>query len=149
MNTGIAKTDATSWKRLSAVHPELQRLFIHMKDYPYVDKMQGTHLFSITEGVRTLDRQKVLFASGASTTMESRHLTGHAVDVALWLDWDGDGDVDLRWDWPLYEKFARGVKLTAAKLGIPIVWGGDWKTFKDGPHFELSKKVYPATPVSA
>jgi peptidoglycan L-alanyl-D-glutamate endopeptidase CwlK len=26
---------------------------------------------------------------------------------------------------------------------VPIVWGGDWRTFKDGPHFELDRRKYP------
>ena len=33
----------------------------------------------------------------------------------------------------------------ARKEGVPSVWGGDWKTFKDGPHFELDRRVYSET----
>lgn len=102
--------------------------------------------FIVTEGSRTIERQKALVAKGASQTMNSRHLTGHAVDLAAWLDIDGDGAVDggeVRWDWPLYAKIADAMKKAAAQLDVKIVWGGDWRSFKDGPHFELDRKVYP------
>lgn len=93
--------------------------------------------FIVTEGVRTLARQTELFAKGATRTMKSRHLTGHAVDLAALIG----GDV--RWDWPLYDKLARQMKDAAAALQIPLEWGGDWITFKDGPHFQLPWKEYP------
>lgn len=93
--------------------------------------------FIITEGLRTVDRQRELLRAGASRTMNSRHITGHALDVAALVD----GRV--RWDWPLYRQIADAFKQAAAQLGVPIVWGGDWRTFKDGPHFELDRRHYP------
>lgn len=93
--------------------------------------------FRVTEGRRTVARQKQLFAAGATQTMNSRHLTGHAVDVVALVG----GQV--RWDWPLYPRIASAIKQAALELHTPIVWGGDWKTLKDGPHFELDRKVYP------
>ena len=119
-----------SQKRLDGVHQDLQKvvsLAITMTD---VD-------FCVTEGLRTIERQRELVAKGASQTMKSRHLTGHAVDLAAMID----GEV--RWDWPLYHKLADAMKTAAFKLKVPIVWGGDWTSFKDGPHFELDRKVYP------
>lgn len=91
--------------------------------------------FSVTEGVRTLERQRQLFAAHATTTMNSRHLTGHAVDLAAYVDGL------IRWDWPLYHKIADAMKAAAVELAIPIEWGGDWKSFPDGPHFQLPWKV--------
>ena len=88
--------------------------------------------FIITEGVRTLARQKQLVAAGASRTMNSKHLTGRAVDLAATVA----GRV--RWDWSLYPVLASAMKEAAQELGVSIVWGGDWKTFRDGPHFELA-----------
>ena len=88
--------------------------------------------FIVTEGVRTKDRQAQLVVNGASKTMNSKHLTGRAVDLAAVID----GEV--RWDWPLYHKLAKAMKDAAAECGVSIVWGGDWRTFKDGPHFELA-----------
>ena len=87
--------------------------------------------FGITEGVRTLERQKELVKAGASRTLRSKHLEGKAVDVVAYVN----GKV--AWDWPLYEKIAKAFKQAAAELDVNLKWGGDWATFKDGPHFEL------------
>ena len=99
----------------------------------------------VVEGLRTRERQEQLVAIGASRTLNSRHLTGHAVDLAYWLD-DGDGvpeQGEVRWDWPLAHKLAAAMKAAAAAEGVALVWGGDWKSFRDGPHFELDRRVYP------
>jgi len=92
--------------------------------------------FVIIEGLRTVERQRKLVTEGASTTMNSRHLTGHAVDIVPLIG----GKV--RWDWPLYEVLAVAVKKAASELEVMIKWGGDWTTFKDGPHFELDRNYY-------
>jgi peptidoglycan L-alanyl-D-glutamate endopeptidase CwlK len=94
--------------------------------------------FRVLEGLRTRKRQEKLVAAGASKTLNSRHLTGHAVDLGALVN----GKV--RWDWPLYAGIATAMKRAAAELKIPIVWGGDWK-MRDGPHFELARSAYPAT----
>lgn len=93
--------------------------------------------FTVLEGLRTLDRQRQLMAAGATKTMNSRHLTGHAVDLAPMIG----GTV--RWDWPLYHQLAAVVKDAAKSENVPIQWGGDWRTFKDGPHWELPWRSYP------
>ena len=87
--------------------------------------------FMVTEGLRTEARQKQLVAAGASKTMKSKHLVGKAVDLAAVVD----GQV--RWDWPLYIKIATAMKRAAEIFNVKIVWGGDWITFKDGPHFQI------------
>lgn len=92
--------------------------------------------FSVIEGMRTEARQQILFDSGATNTLRSRHLTGHAVDMAAWVD----GRTD--WSWPLYRKIAKAMKLSANMLNTPLEWGGDWRTFKDGPHFQLPWSSY-------
>ena len=115
--------------RLSGVHPDLVavvKLAIELSD---ID-------FQVIEGVRSKARQEQLFKAGASQTLNSRHLTGHAVDLAALVN------DSIRWDWPLYFKIADAMKKASSQLKIKIVWGGDWRTFKDGPHFELSKEVY-------
>lgn len=94
--------------------------------------------FVVTEGLRTRERQADLVRSGASQTMNSRHLTGHAVDLAPLIE----GEV--RWDWPPFYDIAAAMKQAAAELEVPITWGGDWETFRDGPHFQLSWDEYPA-----
>lgn len=94
--------------------------------------------FGITEGVRSKERQKQLLAEGKSQTMNSRHLTGHAVDVVAYLG------SQISWEWKYYEQIATAFKRAAAELNIPVEWGGDWKTLKDGPHFQLPHRDYPA-----
>ena len=76
-------------------------------------------------------------AAGASKTMNSRHITGHAVDLAPTVEGK------IRWDWPLFRLLAPAMKQAAQDLVTPLIWGGDWKTFKDGPHFELDRRKYP------
>jgi peptidoglycan L-alanyl-D-glutamate endopeptidase CwlK len=94
--------------------------------------------FTVIEGMRTIERQRQLVAKGASKTMNSRHLTGHAVDLAPFIDGA------IRWDWPPFHEIADAMKRSALDLDIPIEWGGDWKSFKDGPHFQLPWSAYPA-----
>lgn len=85
-----------------------------------------------------MDRQKELLAQGATTTLKSRHLTGHAVDLAAM------SGGEIRWDWPLYHKLAVIIKAAAAAEKVKIEWGGDWRKFKDGPHWQLPWAKYPA-----
>ena len=92
--------------------------------------------FRVQQGLRSRSEQEMLVKKGASRTLNSRHLTGHAVDLVALVA----GEV--RWDWPLYHQIAKAMKAAAKDLNVPIPWGGDWK-FKDGPHFELSWKQYP------
>jgi peptidoglycan L-alanyl-D-glutamate endopeptidase CwlK len=100
--------------------------------------LQDTALdIRVIEGLRTAARQKQLVASGASTTMRSRHLTGHAVDIAPLV-----GGV-VRWDWPLFHRIAPAIKEAAEQEGVPLEWGGDWKSFQDGPHWQLPWASYP------
>lgn len=124
------KLGVRSRMKLTGVHPDLVRVVEAAIKITDID-------FTVTEGVRTMERQRELVAKGASTTMNSRHITGHAVDVAAMIG------QQVRWDWPLYAKIAGAMKQAAKELGIPIIWGGDWKSFPDGPHFELDRKRYP------
>lgn len=87
--------------------------------------------FTVTEGLRTPERQKQLVNDGFSQTLKSKHLTGHAVDLVALVD----GKVS--WDKKHYPEIARAMKKAAADQKVNIRWGGDFKTFFDGPHFEL------------
>lgn len=89
--------------------------------------------FGITEGLRTLEKQKEYVRAGKSQTMNSYHLNGRAVDIVVYKD----GKVT--WDLKYYKEIADIVKDTAAKKGLKITWGGDWKTLVDGPHFQIEK----------
>lgn len=123
------KLGPRSQSRLKGVHPDLVKVVERAIEITTVD-------FTVLEGVRTPERQKVLFEAEASTTLNSRHITGHAVDLGAWVD----NQVD--WSWPLYHKIAAAMKEAAKQVGVPIEWGGDWK-MKDGPHWQLPWKDYP------
>lgn len=124
-------------ERLEGVHVDLRDVIERAAELAPFD-------VQVLEGMRTVERQKKLLASGASKTMNSRHLTGHAVDIAPVLDTDGDGDKEISWHWPHYHQLAPIVKAAAEELHVAIEWGGDWKSFKDGPHWQLPWKQYPA-----
>lgn len=124
------KLGPRSLMRLKDVHPDLVAVVKRAIQISEVD-------FTVLEGLRTIERQKALRDAGASQTMNSRHLNGHAVDLGAWVD----GQVD--WSWPLYHKIADAMKAAGKELNIPIEWGGDWKRFKDGPHFQLPWEKYP------
>lgn len=116
--------------RIAPLHSDLRRVVERAIKISEID-------FKVLEGLRTVGRQRQLVAAGASRTMNSRHLTGHAVDLGALVN------KKVRWDWPLYAIIAKAMKTAAKELGVPLEWGGDWKTFKDGPHFQLPFKQYP------
>ena len=129
----MRKWSERSLGNLAGVHPDLRAVMDRALQTSPVD-------FSVIEGLRTQARQAELVRIGASKTMNSRHLTGHAVDL-LPIGPDGKG----AFAWPLYYKLAPAVKQAAKELGVDIDWGGDWTSFKDGPHFQLSWGTYPAS----
>lgn len=119
-----------SEENLDGVHPDLIMVMRQAIETTDID-------FAIIEGVRTIERQREMVKIGASQTLNSRHLTGHAVDVAP--IYNGK----IAWDWPLYYVLADCIKTAAKLVDIQIEWGGDWKRFKDGPHFQLPWNDYP------
>jgi peptidoglycan L-alanyl-D-glutamate endopeptidase CwlK len=123
------KLGPRSAQRLKGVHEDLCKVVERAIEITTVD-------FTVLEGLRTPERQKTLMESGASQTLNSRHITGHAVDLGAWIE------DEIRWDWPLYNKIATAMKEAANQLDVAIVWGGDWRSFKDGPHFELDRRKY-------
>lgn len=126
------KLSARSLQRLEGVHPllvEIVKLAIQRTE---VD-------FTVVEGLRTPERQRELVDKGASQTMNGLHLKqatgyGHAVDLAPLVS----GAIPWN-DWDEFRRLADVVKVCAAELGVPVEWGGDWKTLKDGPHFQLPR----------
>lgn len=121
-----------SVKNLAGVHPDLVRVV-------EAAAMRCSVPLVVTEGLRTVERQAELKAAGKSWTLNSRHLTGHAVDLV-------DAN-DFGYDMPDMAKIAASMQSAADELGVPIVWGGTWKS-KDTPHFELCRKKYPASGVT-
>jgi peptidoglycan L-alanyl-D-glutamate endopeptidase CwlK len=116
--------------KLAGVHPDLVRVVRRAATITTCD-------FRVLEGLRTRARQVQLVRSGASKTMNSRHLTGHAVDLGALVGGK------ISWAWPHYNKIARAMKEAARLERVEIEWGGDWRSFKDGPHFQLSWARYP------
>jgi len=126
-------------KRLEGLHKTLVSVV-----YRADELLRGDVRFIVVEGLRTPEKQAHLVKVGASKTLNSRHLTGHAVDLAPWID-DGDGrpeNGEVRWDWPLFTPIANAMKRAADEMGVKLVWGGDWRTFRDAPHFELDRRQY-------
>lgn len=152
---------SSSRKNLVGVHPDLVKVVEGAILLTRVD-------FSVFEGLRTPERQRKLFDAGASTTLESKHIVqkdgfGHAVDLVPYIDFDGDGDKELRWDWPLAYVIADAVRKACIAFSVRIRWGGCWdiplndindpeeasaayvlrrkeegrRAFLDGPHIEL------------
>jgi peptidoglycan L-alanyl-D-glutamate endopeptidase CwlK len=124
-----------SLAKLSGAHPDLQKVIKRAAALSPID-------FTVLEVLRTVARQRELVAKGASKTMKSRHLPGadgksRAIDIA---PLDGG---QVSWAWPTYFKLAPIIKQAAKEVGVPIEWGGDWRTFKDGPHWQLPWKDYP------
>lgn len=134
---------------LAGVHPELiarlQRVYAAMEALGMPMKP--------TEGVRTVQRQQQLYASGRTVPgkivtnadglrFRSNHQVhqdgyGHAVDAAF----DGDDpyledDPDAALKWATYGACVRSQKLT---------WGGDWAGLRDRPHAELPDVTTPTT----
>lgn len=120
--------------KLRGLHPDLVRVVRRAVQISTVP-------FAVTEGMRTIERQRKLVAKGASKTLNSRHLTGHAIDIVPLGD-----DGQPSWDWPLYYPLAKVIKQAAKDVGVPIEWGGDWVKFKDGPHWQLPWRDYPSGP---
>jgi peptidoglycan LD-endopeptidase CwlK len=111
---------------LSQVDPRLADLMIRVE-------AQHPNAFEITEGMRDATRQAQLVAEGKSQTQNSRHLTGKAVDIHML----GPGG-KANWDFEAYRPVADTAKRVAAEMGIPdFVWGGDWKSLRDGVHFQI------------
>ncbi|HFQ4989953.1 TPA: M15 family metallopeptidase [Vibrio vulnificus] len=126
---------ARSESRMLGVHDDLKRVVRRAIELTPFD-------FGITSGKRSAEEQNALFRRGASQldgySRLSRHQTGHAIDYVVY---DEDGKVT--WGFSYYERVSWAFKQAARELGVPIKWGGDWTSFKDGPHIELDRQVYP------
>ena len=127
---------ARSIIRLDGVHPALVAVVRAAIAISKVD-------FTVLEGRRTLEKQREYFNAGKSRTMASKHLSGHAVDLAPILDTDGDCDTELSWNPDHFLPINDAMQQAAANLNVKITWGGTWRSFPDSPHFEISPQEYP------
>ena len=118
-----------------------------------------TEDFAVTEGLRTEAKQRELVAKGASQTMNSKHLTGHAVDLVAFIGGR------ISWELNLYDEIAAAMRQAAIEHAVGLRWGAAWnipdirhwsgtmeeamrhyidarrklgqRPFIDAPHFEL------------
>lgn len=154
--------DDRSAQRLKGVHPDLVKAVRHA-----AHTVGG---FSVIEGLRSVERQRELLKAKKTRTMNSRHITGHAVDLLPTSDADGDGKTHFD-DWDEFYALFRTMRKASIETKVPMVWGGVWdrlvseyedpkaeiaaygvrqkkrtgrSAFIDGPHFELARTVYPA-----
>lgn len=120
--------------------------------------------FIVWDGLRTREEQARYVAAGTSKTMDSKHLTGEAVDAVPWVEGRP------LWEWPYVWSIAEAFRLAGRELDTPLIWGGVWdrdlteltgdlrdeaeaykdrefardraagrkeRAFLDGPHFQL------------
>ena len=119
---------ARDMERLKGVHPDLVRVVI---------RARVRVPFFVAEGLRTPERQKQLLAEGKSKTLNSRHLTGHAVDLYP------VSDVPIpKMQMADFKPLVDAMRAASAVEKAPIVCGYDWGW--DAPHFELARSSYPA-----
>lgn len=119
---------------LQGVHPDLVRV---VRDCAANGVMAFE--FTVIDGLRTVAEERVNVASGASQTMKSRHLDGHAVDLMVTMNGQPN------WTWPVYEALAGQMKASGVRCKVPLTWGGSWLSLRDGGHFELPWSEYPST----
>mgnify|MGYP000250563184 CR=1 FL=1 len=124
------KFSRRSLNNMYGVHPNLIRIAYRALELTDVD-------FGITEGLRSIERQRELLEQGKSQTMNSYHLPrfgdkyGRAIDIACYVDGK------LTWDFDVHVHVSKFFKQAAEEYGYKITWGGDWTTLRDGPHYQL------------
>jgi peptidoglycan LD-endopeptidase CwlK len=130
--------DQKSKEILSKVHPDLEAVVYRAAQISPIP-------FRVIEGLRTLTRQRQLKAQGLSKTLNSRHLTGHAVDIVPIVDLNGDGKIDGEemWHHSQLLKLSPYIKQAFKTNNTPYEWGGDWRNAWDKPHWQLPWKQYP------
>ena len=102
-----------SLRELEGVHPELVAIVHRALELTDQD-------FAVHDGLRTRAEQEQLLISGASQTLESKHLTGDAVDLVPVINGK------LRWEWEPIYSVAKAVRQAARELDIKIRWGAAW-----------------------
>tara|TARA_R100001244_G_scaffold110765_1_gene81880 strand:+ start:128 stop:577 length:450 start_codon:yes stop_codon:yes gene_type:complete len=107
------KLSTRSMGRLEGINPDLIRVVTEAIKNTKVD-------FGVTCGMRTVEEQEKLVASGASQTMKSKHLEGRAVDLVAYVG------SNITWQLNMYDDLADAMGDAACKLEVPIKWGAAW-----------------------
>lgn len=130
MQTNNFKFSQRSENNLKGVNPDLVKVIRRALEITPVD-------FIVIEGLRTQARQKEMVATGKSQTMNSRHLTGNAVDII---------PVNTTWNIEEFKPLLKAVKQAADEQGLKLRFGINWKNdpalpietkFIDAPHVEI------------
>lgn len=135
------RLSSRSRRKMRLLHPDLRAVVERAIEITGID-------FRVGECDRTLERQRELFNRGSSSTMNSRHLLskccheGRVIECCHAVDLIALHGRSVSWAWPDYHKIADAMKQAAFELNVALDWGGDWITFKDGPHFQLSWSKY-------
>lgn len=138
ISTYNLKPDSRSLKNLEGVHDDLVQVVMStFKNWPYDDIGMV-----VIDGLRTEEEQRRYVKEGKSQTMNSRHLTGHAVDIVIDKDLTKDG-LQPQWAFDAYKRLDSAMQQSALHLDVDLTWGGGWASFKDGVHFELARETYP------
>ena len=131
------KFSQRSIDNLKGVHPVLIAI-------AYRALALSPHDFGVVDGLRTAAEQKKLLEEGKTQVTRSKHLTGHAIDIAVWKDGK------FTWHLPYYQEVSKAFLKAAAEFNAVLVWGGDWDgdgdmydhSFIDGPHFEIDPNTW-------
>ena len=126
--SGNFKLSQRSLDRLKGVHPDLVKVVKRAIQISQYD-------FMVVEGLRSKETQTEYVKKGVSKTMNSYHLTGHAVDLAP-LE---NGAIDWNNKKGQFDAVAKAMKQAAKELNVQIEWGGDWVRFVDNPHFQVKR----------
>ena len=146
------KLSEASIQKMNGVHPKLVELMkAAITNSPYD--------FKIIQGLRTAEYQNSLYQQGRTKpgkivtkldgyNKKSNHQAksdgyGHAVDIAVCGHYNNDGTyIKYMTDTEMFDnkkliEISKHIKAVAKNMGLDIVWGGEWKTLYDTPHYEL------------
>jgi peptidoglycan L-alanyl-D-glutamate endopeptidase CwlK len=135
--------DKSSLDKIEKLHPFIKEEVKKLVDTINTSVLTGNAKVRIAQGLRTFAEQDILYKQRPKVTNakggDSIHNYGLAIDIVLVIDgktasWDvkKDFDKDAQSDW-------MEVVQVFKKAGYS--WGGDWRTFKDMPHFEKTNKL--------
>jgi peptidoglycan L-alanyl-D-glutamate endopeptidase CwlK len=117
-----------SLDNLIGVHEDLVNLALRAIAITEVD-------FAVIQGLRTVEQQAEYVSKGASQTMQSKHLIGHAIDIAAYIGGT------ISWDWMWYPRIALAFRQASIDLDIPVRWGCVWTANLDDLSNDLEAEV--------
>ena len=107
------KLSERSIRKLEGVEKDLVNVVLEAIKLTKVD-------FGVTYGLRTLEEQKELYASGRSQTMKSKHLEGRAVDLVAYFG------SNVSWELNVYDDICDAMAEAARRHSVAIKWGAAW-----------------------